>query len=71
MGYKTQVVVSTIALPIHRKNEKGGQSTIGFHRVLWPRTATYRGYQEGGGGMKNTTGVGRNRRQKMGGRGDG
>ncbi|TQE06000.1 hypothetical protein C1H46_008424 [Malus baccata] len=34
MGYKTQVVVSAIALPIHWKNEKGGWRTIGFHWVL-------------------------------------
>ncbi|KAB2620710.1 S2-RNase [Pyrus ussuriensis x Pyrus communis] len=43
MGYKNQVVALAIALPIHRKNEKGGWSTIGFHWFLWPHTATYGG----------------------------
>ena len=43
MGYKAQVVSSAIALPICRKIEKGGQSTIDFCRLSWPQTATYRG----------------------------
>ncbi|KAB2609589.1 cell division control protein 48 E-like [Pyrus ussuriensis x Pyrus communis] len=40
MGYKAQVVASAIALPICRKIEKGGRSTIDFRQLSWPQTAT-------------------------------
>ena len=43
MGYKAQVVTSALALLICRKIEKGGRSTIDFHRLSCPQTATYRG----------------------------
>ncbi|KAB2616404.1 S2-RNase [Pyrus ussuriensis x Pyrus communis] len=43
MGYKDQVVASAIALPICRKIEKGGGSTIDFRQLSWPQTASYHG----------------------------
>lgn len=43
MGYKAQVVASAIALPICRKMEKGGRSTIDFRQLSWPQTASYHG----------------------------
>ena len=43
MGYKAQVVALAITLPIRRKIEKGGRSTVDFRRFSWPQTATYRG----------------------------
>ena len=41
MGYKSQVVVSGIALLICRKIEKSGRSTVDFRRLSWPPTTIY------------------------------
>ncbi|RXI02296.1 hypothetical protein DVH24_026826 [Malus domestica] len=71
MGYKAQVVASAIALPIRRKIETSGRSTIDFHRLSWPQTATYREGNENFKMMvvasKKSTGVVQNRPWKIGG----
>ncbi|CAN6574143.1 unnamed protein product [Malus baccata var. baccata] len=70
MGYKAQMVASAIALPIRRKIEKGGRSTIDFRRLSWPQTATYHEGNESFKmvvvGSKISTEVGQNRPWKMG-----
>ncbi|RXH71577.1 hypothetical protein DVH24_018932 [Malus domestica] len=83
MGYKAQVVASAIALPIFQKMENGGRSTartVDFHGLKPPHTVvnqggSWLGFVEGNESFKmvvvaskNSTGVGRNRPWKMGGR---
>ncbi|KAB2625924.1 S2-RNase [Pyrus ussuriensis x Pyrus communis] len=83
MGYKDQVVASTIALPICRKIKKGSRTTvrtINFRGLHPPHTVVNQGgswvsFVEGNESFKmvvvaskNSTGVGRNRPWKMGGR---
>ena len=79
MSYKSQVVALAIALPIRRKIEKGGRSTVDFRRLKPPHTVvnqggSWVGFVEGNESFKmvvvaskNSTGVGRNRPWKMGG----
>ncbi|KAB2632427.1 S2-RNase [Pyrus ussuriensis x Pyrus communis] len=83
MGYTAQVVASTIALPICQKINKGGRSTVrtvDFRGLKPPHTVvsqggSWMGFIEGNESFKmvvvaskNSTGVGRNRPWKMGGR---
>ncbi|CAN6691401.1 unnamed protein product [Malus baccata var. baccata] len=83
MGYKAQVVALAIALPIRRKIENSGRSTartVDFYGLKLPHTVVNQGgswlsFVEGNESFKmvvvaskNSTGVGRNRPWKMGGR---
>ncbi|KAB2632428.1 S2-RNase [Pyrus ussuriensis x Pyrus communis] len=83
MGYKAHVMASAIALPICRKIKKGGRSTVrtvNFCGLKPPHTVvnqggSWVGFVEGNESLKmvvvaskNSTGVGRNRPWKMGGR---
>ncbi|KAB2604253.1 S2-RNase [Pyrus ussuriensis x Pyrus communis] len=83
MGYKAQVVASAIGLPIRRKIEKSSRSIVDFvnfrgfkppHTVV-NQGGSWVGFVEGNESFKmvvvmskNSTGVGRNRPWKMGGR---
>ncbi|RXH75782.1 hypothetical protein DVH24_039481 [Malus domestica] len=81
MGYKAQVVASATALPIRQKIENGCRSTmitVDFCGLKPPHTVVnqggyWLGFVERNESFKmmvaskNSTGVGRNRRWKMGG----
>ncbi|KAB2626238.1 S2-RNase [Pyrus ussuriensis x Pyrus communis] len=71
MGYKAQVVASAIALSIRRKIENGGWSTtrtVDFRGLKPPHTMGNESFKMVVVALKKSTGVGRNRPWKIGGR---